>query len=47
MLEALSWEVLPHVSYSPDLVPFDYYLFPSIGHMFDEQRFGSYEDMKK
>jgi len=26
-LETLKWEVLPHSPYSPDIAPFDYYLF--------------------
>jgi len=46
-LEALSWEVLPYATYSPDLVPSDYHLFASMGHALAEQRFGSYEDVKK
>ena len=45
--EALSWEVLPRVTYSPDLAPFDYHLFASMSHELAEQRFGSYEDVKK
>jgi len=46
-LEALSWEVLPYAAYSPDLAPSDYHLFASMGHTLAEQRFGSYEDVKK
>ena len=36
-LEALSWEVLPHAAYSPDLAPSDYHLFALIGHALAEQ----------
>jgi len=46
MLEALSWEV-PHAAYSSNLAPSDYHLFASMGHALAEQRFGSYEDVKK
>jgi len=46
-LEALSWEVLPYAAYSLDLAPSDYHLFASMDHALAEQRFGSYEDVKK
>ena len=46
-LEALSWEVLSHVIYSSDLASSDYHLFASMGPALAEQRFGSYEDVKK
>jgi hypothetical protein len=45
--ETLSWEVLSHAGYSPDLAPSDYHLFPLMGHALAEQRFSSYEDIKK
>ena len=46
-MEAVSWEVLPHVAYSSDLAFSNHHLFASMGHSFAEQRFGSYEDVKK
>jgi len=46
-LETLNWEVLPHPAYSPDLAPFDYHLFSSMGHALAERHFDSYEDIRK
>ena len=37
-LETLSWEVLPHVAYSPDLTPSDYRLLTSMDHALAEHR---------
>ena len=39
-LEILSWEVLSHAAYSPDLGSSDYHLFSPMGHALAEQRFG-------
>ncbi|EFN81801.1 Histone-lysine N-methyltransferase SETMAR, partial [Harpegnathos saltator] len=47
MIEAFSWEILSHVAYSPDLAPSDYHLFPSVGRALAEQRFTSYENVRK
>ena len=46
-LEALRWEVLPHVAYLPDCVPCDYHLFRSMAHALAEEHFNSYEDVEK
>ncbi|GBP33028.1 Mariner Mos1 transposase [Eumeta japonica] len=37
-------KLLPHLPYSPDIAPSDYYLFQSMAHVLSEQRFTSYED---
>ena len=47
MLHGLSWKVLPRAAYSPDLALSDYHFFASMGHALAEQRFVSYEDVKK
>ena len=46
-LAAFGCEVSPHAAYSPHLVPFDYDFFASMSHALAEQRFGSYENVKK
>ena len=46
-LETLKWEVLPHLPYSPDIAPSDYYLFRSTAHGLSDQQFRSYEDIDK
>ena len=47
LVNSYSWEALPHAAYSPDLAPSDYHLFSSMGHALAEQRFDSYENVKK
>ena len=46
-LKALNRDVLRHATYSLHLAPSDYNLFASMGQVLAEQRFGSYEDVKK
>ena len=46
-LKALSWEILSHPSYSPDLAPSDYHLFASMEHSLAEQRFANFEEVEK
>jgi len=47
MIEVFGWEILSHAAYSSDLAPSDYYLFASMGHALAQQRFTSYEDVRK
>ena len=39
--------MLPHLPYSPEIVPSDYYLFRLMSHALAEERFQSFEDIKK
>ena len=45
-LEALNWDVLPHLPYSPDIAPSDYHLFRTISYGLDKQHFTSYKEAK-
>ena len=44
-LNELSFELLPHPPYSPDLAPSDYYLFPNLRKMLQGKRFYSNEEV--
>ncbi|GFT70369.1 histone-lysine N-methyltransferase SETMAR [Trichonephila clavipes] len=43
-LSELSWEVLMHPPYSPDLAPSDYHLFPALQNFLRDKKLGSRED---
>ena len=47
LLANLGWEILPHPAYSPDLVPSDYHLFPSMKEPLRGRKFSSLEEMKE
>jgi len=38
-----NWDVLPHPPYSPDIAPFDYYLFRSLQNSLNGLNFASLE----
>lgn len=38
-INGLSWNVLPHAAYSPDMAPSDYYLFRSLEHFLREKSY--------
>jgi len=46
-IEAFGWEILSHAAFSSDLTSSDYHLFASMGHALAQQRFTSYEDVRK
>lgn len=45
LLSAMSWDVLQHAAYSPDLAPSDYHLFSSMGHALKEQSFKTVDEV--
>ena len=45
--ETIGWEILLHAAYLSDLAPSDYHLFISMRHVLAQQRFTSYEDVRK
>jgi len=46
-IETFGWEILSHAYSSEELAPSDYHLFASMGHALAQQRFTSYEDVRK
>ncbi|UYV81393.1 hypothetical protein LAZ67_20001040 [Cordylochernes scorpioides] len=44
-LETLKLEVLPNLSYNPDIAPFDYYLCRSMQHGLADQHFSNYDEL--
>ena len=46
-LETFEWKVPPHLPYSLDIVPSDYYLFRSMAHGLADQQSRLYEDIEK
>ena len=44
-LHELKFELLPHRTYSPDLIPTDFFLFPSMKKWFARKKFESNEDV--
>ena len=46
-LLGLSWEVLIHQPYSPDIAPLDFYLFWSLQKFLNGKNFNSLEDCKR
>ena len=44
-LNELSFELLPHPPYSPDLAPSDYWLFSDLKKILQGRRFGSNEEV--
>jgi hypothetical protein len=47
VIYSLSWEVLPHATYSLDLAPSDYHLFRSLQHHFTDMYFKTLKEVRK
>lgn len=45
-ISKFKWEVLPHPTYSQDLVLSDYHLFASMGHVLAEQHFKTFNEVQ-
>jgi len=43
----LSWEILPHAAYSPDLTPSDYHLFQALQHHLVDSRFKAPKEIER
>jgi len=41
----MGYELLPHPPYSPDLAPFDFFLFPNLKKSLPRQKFASNEEV--
>jgi transposase len=46
LLNSWGWEILSHPTYSPDLVPSDFHLFPKMKKHLRGQRFHANEDVQ-
>lgn len=44
---SLGWEILPHATYSPDLVPSDYHMFQSLQHHMGDSHFNTVEEIQE
>ena len=45
-MEQWGWEILEHLTYSPDLAPLDFHLFPNMKKHLRAKRFKSHDDVK-
>jgi len=45
-LASLGWTIVPHPPYSPDPVPYDFFLFPTMKKTLKGKRFATVEEVK-